>query len=366
LSPHVSFLRIQTVDGYTCAVFKDNDSKNVYSIRIVDLAIIKAETPYDGFIPLPIFQVLGGDGNSSSWIDFYNPVLGAVDPSKFAVPAGTCIDISNWASSSIQDSMLPQLFVAKSLANDLNPMGFLADVVKESLKRSEPKALVKRQSPPQLAQAFTADITLTINATATPPFKPYMITGKVAFDFVNFGAYVMWDNINGAIPFVLQGGLIIHPSTNGIEWLIASPEGKCWSLLYLQWLWTFLLPPYQIPPDASFTGEAVINGDKCSIWNYYWGGRSITVFVRESDGAIVKGLHFEDPTWTHQGANWILSNIKLSVDPSIYARPAECAETMTWNPSFSSHLPWYWCVPFCAFAEPLQDALRDVAVKLLN
>jgi len=367
-SNNVVWKSFGTVDGFTCGIFQDTVTLNIYAIRMEDMAVIQVRVPYDGWIPVPIFQILGGAGNSSSWIDMYNPALGAIDPSKYAVPTGQCIYVQDGVHS---DSIIPNLISYKTVATDLNPLKFFADVAKESLKKGDNVdrvlPLAKRQrSPPRLAQQFTADIVLTINATTEPPYKQYTITGKVAFDFVNFGAYIMWDGISGAIPFDLKTGLIAHPGNNGVEFLIADPEGDCWSIIYFQWLWTYLLPPFQIPHDAAYVGEAVINGDKCSIWNYWWGYRSVTIFVRESDGALVKGLHFDDPTWTNQGGNWVLKNLKMSVDPSIYARPASCVETMTWNPSFQSHLPWYWCDPFCGFMDPLRDAARNVAAKFFD
>jgi len=357
LDKNTTFVDIETVDGYTCAVFKSGTG-NLYSIRIPDLAIIKAEVPYIGSLPLPIpIFVLGGDGNGSTWVDMYKPTLGAVDPKYFAIPSGNCLYVNSswwwWTNSN----------GAQSSSN------WISTALKESLlfskKVADAPKLVNRQAPPTIAQTFTAKFQLNVKAASSPPFEPYTLYGKVGFDFTKSGFYAMITEIDGAIPFSLQTGLVIHPDRNGIEFLTVDPEGDCYSLFFLQWFWTYLLPPFEVPPDAVRQGEAIINGDKCSIWNYWWGdfylsSRSVTLYIRESDGAIVRGLGFDDPTWTNQFADFTLTDIELSVDPSLYSRPNTCVETMTWNPNFDSHLPWYWCMPLCDVLEPFKQALFSV------
>jgi len=225
--------------------------------------------------------------------------------------------------------------------------------------------LQPRQAIPQLAQAFTAKFTLNIKATTQLPYQPYTLYGKIGFDFAKSGFYAMLENIDGPIPFSLKTGFIIYPDFDGIELLTVNPESDCYSVIFIQWFWTFLLPPYEMPPDAVRQGEAIINGDKCSIWNYWWGNfylpsRSATLYIRESDGAIVRGIGFDDPTWTNQVVDFTLTNIQLGVDPALYARPSTCADTMSWSSSFDSHLPWYWCAPYCGVIESFKEALFSI------
>jgi len=224
---------------------------------------------------------------------------------------------------------------------------------------------VKRQQIPNLAQQFTADFALVVDANTTYNQKPYTLSGKVALDFVNSGLYFSLEDISGVVPFSLASNFVISPDADGINVLFTDAKGDCWNVFFFQWIFTYLLPPFAIPPDATYVGEAVINGDKCSIWNYWWGSRSITVFVRESDGVLVKGLHFEDPTWTNQEASWTLTNIELKVDPAIYSLPPSCSNIATWNPNFQSHLPWYWCDPFCDYVEPMKRAARSAFLDML-
>jgi len=143
-----------------------------------------------------------------------------------------------------------------------------------------------------------------------------------------------------------------------MELLLVSPEGKCYGIFFVQWIFSFLLPPYAIPPDATYLGKAVVNGDSCTVWNYWWGYHRLNIFVREKDGVAVKGQHFENSFGNLN--NWELTNIKLSVDPSLYDRPASCVETDTWNPSWQSHLPWEWCLPICMFLEPMREAVLSL------
>jgi len=108
-SQNVVWIGFGTVDGFTCGIFQDTVELTTYSIRMADLAVINVEIPYDGWIPVPIFQILGGAGNSSSWIDMYNPVLAPIDPSKFAVPSGKCIS-TPWSEKQISRVTVSQGF----------------------------------------------------------------------------------------------------------------------------------------------------------------------------------------------------------------------------------------------------------------
>jgi len=219
---------------------------------------------------------------------------------------------------------------------------------KLSREIKSPKTELKRQIPvPTLAQTFTANFQLTFNSTYYPPYTPVVYKGKLAFDFPNFGAYFMVTEIDGNMPFSLQTGWIVSPQRAGADLIVVNPEGNGWSLFSLPWLLTDLVPPFSIPPDAQFYGDGVVNGHQCTIWNYYFGQRSITIWVRESDGALIQGYSFGDPLWTRRNGIILLSNIQLSVDPALYQRPKNTVDTMTWSHDSRSHLPWYWCDPFC-------------------
>jgi len=297
---------------------------------------------------------LGGGGNSSTWVDMYHPKIGAIDPSKFAVPSGQCINVPG------------SFFLEKPNKFGIftQPLEMLKSFLKESLTPTPivevPKSpLVSRQQIPQLAQAFTAKMSLVINATYDPPFKPYTITGQLGFDFTKTGFYFMIEDFQGAIPFSLKTGVVISPDRNGFEILLMSPEGNCYGSFFIQWIFTFLLPPYQIPPDAIYMGTAVVDGFQCSVWNYYWGAHNVNLYVRIADGVPIKGEH-SLPYVGMTVSSWHLTDIQLSVNPALYSRPPSCVELDTWNPSFQSHLPWYWCSPICDFLEPMRKAVLSL------
>jgi len=327
-------------------MFKDSVTGNEFAIRAADLAVIRATYKGGSYLPIPVYEILGGFGNYSTWLDMYNPKLGPVDPSNFAVPSGPCIK-SNY---SLLRQVLNPLDIPSMAQNIMKSARKLASDPLLSMSPALPverfPKYEKRQAIPLLAQKFTADFSLVVNTTYEMPYTSYTLSGRVAFDFSKSGFRATLSNINGPVPFQLQTSFIISPNRDGIELLQVSPSGNCFSWFYLQWFWTFLVPPFSIPSDAAYMGQTTISGFQCSIWNYYFQGRSLTLYVR-SDGVPMKGINFEDPTWTNSGSTFVLSNIKLSVDPSEYARPKVCTETMTWNPSWQSHLPWYWCEPYC-------------------
>jgi len=149
------------------------------------------------------------------------------------------------------------------------------------------------------------------------------------------------------VPFSMSSGFIIYPDRDGLEFLWTNPERDAYSVFFLPWIITFLIPTYTLPPDAIYAGETTINGDKCSIWNMAWTYKSSQVWVRESDGAIIRAKNFNDLNWFYNYGTIELSDVKLNVDPSIYQRPKNPANLMTWSHDFQSHLSWYWCEPFC-------------------
>jgi len=204
--------------------------------------------------------------------------------------------------------------------------------------------------PPMLNQIFTANWVLNASVQLTPPFTNYAIYGRLAFDFTTSGFAVSVTSVTGNIPMDVQFEFRIYPSMNGIEWLQVGPNGNdCYSYVFLQWLWTYFLAPFQIPFDSVPQQPVVVNGDMCSVWQttYQWYGQQpSTLFVRNSDNALVQ-LTVPEPFLGHGMSIITLTNIVNSVNPNSYSRPATCVQTMKWNPSWNSHLPWYWCDPWC-------------------
>jgi len=180
-----------------------------------------------------------------------------------------------------------------------------------------------------------------------PPYTPYTLSGKLAFDFTTSGLSFSIDTITGNIPINLQMELRLHPSYHGVELLQVGPDGNCYSYVFFQWLWTFLIPNFEIPYDSALQGTDIINGDVCSVWQTTWNWYEsfAELYVREKDNVLVR-LTIPEP-FGHGFANVTLTEIVTSVNPSTYSRPATCVDTMVWNHNWDSHLPWYWCDPFC-------------------
>jgi hypothetical protein len=57
------------------------------------------------------------------------------------------------------------------------------------------------------------------------------------------------------------------------------------------------MPTYTLPPDAQYLGQTVINGDPCDVWDMSWTYRSTRMWVRISDGAVVRATNFQDVFW---------------------------------------------------------------------
>jgi len=155
------------------------------------------------------------------------------------------------------------------------------------------------------------------------------------------------ESSTGNIPLDLQFQLRVYPSRNGVELLVVGPDGSCYSTLYLQWLWTYLIPVFEIPYNVGDQGTAMVNGDNCTVWQttWNWYDNFAELYVRIKDNILVQ-MTIPEP-FGHGLATVTLTKILPTVDPATYARPDVCVETMTWNPSFASHLPWDWCDPFC-------------------
>jgi len=204
----------------------------------------------------------------------------------------------------------------------------------------------QQQHPPHLNQTFSANWILNANAPNVP-YTPYKLSGTLGFDFSVSGFYLTLDTITGNVPFDLQLSFRIYPDRNGIEILQVGPDGSCYSYLYLQWLFTYLIPIYEIPYDASYKGTVKINGDTCSGWTttWNWYQNFAELYVRDSDNVLIESI-IPDPI-SYSPATFLLTDVKGTVDPSTYSRPENCADLLNWSNNFESHLPWAWCYPFC-------------------
>jgi len=218
-----------------------------------------------------------------------------------------------------------------------------AIVSDEDLESNE----MPRQAPPTLSQTFTAKWNLTVVSIQVPPYSNYTLSGSLAFDFTKSGFFLMYNQTTGLIPYSLEAGLIFSPDRNGVELLGVSPEDECYSYIYFQWLWTYLVPPFQIPYDSFYLGTQKIRGDLCTVWQLpsynIW---AFSAYVRVSDNMVVRAI-VPDPYFNGQQSVLDLYDVSHNVDPSLFNRPAVCAELMNWNPSWQSHLPWAWCFPYC-------------------
>jgi len=201
--------------------------------------------------------------------------------------------------------------------------------------------------PPRLNQTFSVSWTLDASTDLNPPYTPYTLSGKLAFDFTTSGLTWSIESSSGNIPIDVQFELRLSPSFNGVELLQVGPQGGCYSYVFFQWLWTIFAPQFEIPYDSGEQGPAIVNGDACTVWQttYNWYDNFAELYVRNSDHMLVR-LTIPEP-FGHGLATVTFTNIEPHVNPNAYARPPSCVETMTWNPSWESHLPWGWCFPIC-------------------
>jgi hypothetical protein len=304
-----------------------------------------------------------GFGSAITRIDFSDIVVGTPASSNFDPPKGVCL---NTGPGDNEDK--PQIDLSKVLSwkpqprvpmdrkmEKLDRLHFLSktldshiELEKASLRKKH--SLQQPNYPPNLNQQFAGTWTLNASVSLTPPFTAYMLKGELAFDFVNFGLAVSLTEITGNIPLDLQFEFRIYPWKNGIEWLQVGPNGKdCYAYIFLQWIFTFLIPQFQLPIDSIPMDPAKVNGDLCSVWQttYEWYGDSPSIlYIRQSDNTLVQ-MTLPEPFLGFGMATLTLSNVQDVVPPSRYSRPDTCVNTMTWNPSWQSHLPWDWCDPYC-------------------
>jgi hypothetical protein len=343
----------KVVDGFECMVFSSSDGY-LFAVRLMDLAIVEVDLPYIIAQLAPYFEFFGW-GAALSRVMLTNIVVGAPDPSNFNVPTGQCIEIYNETTIVNYQKLPDRPF--ENLIN--NPV---AEIIKDIAKKTVFKHLVPEQderpvirkkrtvqqnTPPHLNQTYSANWFLNAN-TPNAPYTPYTMSGTLGFDFTKSGFYITLDSTTGNIPWDLQIGFHIYPDRNGVEFLQVGPDGSCYSYLYLQWLWTYLVPVYEIPWSSTYAGTARVNGDTCTVWKttWNWYNNAAELYVRERDRVIVQSL-IPDPI-SYAPSLLTFSNIQGTVNPSGYGRPSGCAEIMNWSPDFESHLPWDWCGLWCA------------------
>jgi len=243
-----------------------------------------------------------------------------------------------------------------SAITKINPMTSLMEKYQKvtEVQKAQTSEMVEKKRkinqgpiPPRLNQTFSASWTLNASTDLTPPYTPYTLSGKLAFDFTTSGLALSLESTTGNIPIDVQFELRISPSYNGVELLQVGPQGGCYSYVFLQWLWMVLIPQFEIPYDCGEQGPAVVNGDPCTVWQttYNWYENFAELYVRDSDHVLVQ-LTIPEPLG-HGLATITFTEIETHVNPNAYSRPTSCVETMTWNPSWESHLPWAWCYPFC-------------------
>jgi len=108
----------------------------------------------------------------------------------------------------------------------------------------------------------------------------------------------------------------------------------------LQWIFSYLLPQFQLSYASQQVNDQRVNGDLCTVWQNYGG----LYFVRKSDNTLVQ-INYQT-----SGSSFFvvtLSNVKGTVDPNRYSKPSTCIDLLNWNTNWQSHLPYGWCFPFC-------------------
>jgi len=336
----------RNVDGYDCMVFLSN-SGFLFAIRLLDLAVVEVDLPYFVGEVAPIFNFFGW-GNALTRVTLSNIVAGPPDPSNFSPPQGACLQIYN-DTTLIDHSKDP----LKSLFNK-DPVADLVNFAKKTFfpdttPKEEPmdkKRLFRPGFAPHLNQTFSANWILNASQT-NYPYTPYTFSGTLGWDFTISGFMLSIDSSTGNIPFDIQTSFHIYPDRNGVELLQVGPDNSCYSYIYFQWIFTLLLPIFEVPWDATYQGSVTVNGDTCSVYQTNWFySNAAVLYVRDSDHVVVESL-IPDPLSWAPNARLIFSNVKGAVPPSTYGRPPVCEDLLNWSSNFASHLPWDWCEPYC-------------------
>jgi len=326
----------EVVDGENCLILADPYGDKI-DVRMRDMAVVRMSVPRSIMEAPPFFQLFG-QAKAFSWINLRNIQLGPVNSNYFKPPNVNCTAVPfNFLKhilNSIKSSPSKDKAAEKVNKKDLESkqkapkVSKVAKVVNQN-KEADPPV-------PQLAQQFTAQF--QFNATWYNNI-PFSAQGTLGFDYVNSGFFLKLDRLVGQVPLFLQTTFIVTPDRDGIEILQYGKDGPCWSYLYLQWLWTYLIPQFKLPKDIMFIGTRMIDGKKANGWYLDKWSEGTNIWIRDGDNAIVL---IEYTYYTVK-----FSNIVLKVEANRYARPPQCAELNNWNHNFASHLFWGWCYPWC-------------------
>jgi hypothetical protein len=330
------------VDGYDCMIFVGSDG-TTFAVRLLDLAIVEIDLPYFLGQVVPYFNFFG-NGAALTQLYLSNIVVGPPSQSNFNPPGGTCIQIYN--DSVTIDYKKDDFSIANFIPKPIKDL-FTGKAKKEvpvPVKYNPMKRDSLQQKPPYLNQTFSADWIWNVN-NPYPPYTPVMFAGTLGFDFTQSGFVWTLDSTKGNFPVDLQISFRLYPNRDGVEWLQVGLDGSCWSIVFLQWIITLLFPVFEVPPSYQFNTTATVNGDVCSLWNDPNYPEWNQIWIRNSDNVLVQSVQ-GDPI-TGSPSFLTFSNIKGTVPPSSYARPATCPMILNWSHAFDAHLPWGWCNPFC-------------------
>jgi len=236
------------------------------------------------------------------------------------------------------------LFKAETAIKALDELRTIALVKNEEENKEEIIAMkrsTEQSFPPALNPTFSANY--VFNGSQFYKANGVIITGKIAMDFTQSGFVFSVDSITGSWPFDLQFEMRISPSRGGFDIIgVGQSNGQCYDYIFFQWIWSILLPQYQIPPYSVQSPDQKVNGVECSVWNF--ANPPTILYVRKSDNTIIQiSSNFQ----TFGFSTVTLSNIQTTVNPSLYARPPSCIEILGWSHNWASHLPWGWFGPFC-------------------
>jgi hypothetical protein len=347
----------QTIDGYLCLVW-ESSTKYLFFVRVSDLATVEIDLPYVLTQIAPIFNFLGGF-YGTTFIRFSNIIVGTPSVSNFQKPPYACnivpgngnvkevVDFSD-PTKFLDHFLQKALYKAESAIKALDHIRTQSMASKKAEKEKqedgEISKVVKRTEqqnfPPALNPTFSANY--VFNGSQFYAANGVIITGKIAFDFTQSGFAFSMDSITGSFPFDLQAELRISPSRGGFDFIGVGPNGQCYDYIFFQWLWSILLPQYQIPPSAIQSPDQKVNGVLCAVWSY--SSPPTMLYVRKSDNTLIQiSSNFQ----TFGYSTVTLFNVQTTVSPSSYARPSTCTEILGWSHNWASHLPWGWCDPFC-------------------
>jgi hypothetical protein len=341
----------QTVDGYLCLVWESN-SNYMFFVRVTDLATVEIDLPYVLTQIAPIFNFLGGF-YGTTYIRFSNLVVGTPSSSNFQKPTYAC-NVAPFNAKELVQLNSPIKFLDHFLQVVLNKAETTIKAIDELRIRSiesekekeeekenpKVKRIEEQTFPPALNPTFSANY--VFNGSQFYEANGVIITGKVAFDFTQSGFSFSVDSISGSWPFDLQAELRISPSRGGFDFIGVGPNGQCYDYIFFQWLWSIILPQYQIPPYAIQSPDQKVNGVECSVWSF--ASPPTIIYVRKSDNTLIQ---MSSSFQTFGYSTVTLYNVQTVVNPSSYSRPSTCTEILGWSHNWASHLPWGWCEPFC-------------------